>query len=122
MGFWGDDPPYHHPVFILTHHASEPVEMAGGTSFNFVTDGFESALEQAREAAGGKDVSLGGGASTVQQYLRAGLLDEMIVSLVPVFLGGGTRLFDNLGSAPRRPKQVEVIEAPGVTHLRYRFA
>jgi dihydrofolate reductase len=122
MGFWGDDPPYHHAVFILTHHAREPVEMEGGTTFNFVTDGIESALEQAREAAAGKDVSLGGGATTVQQYLAAGLLDEMTITLVPVFLGDGTRLFDNLGKAPRRPEQVEAIEAPGVTHLRYRFA
>jgi dihydrofolate reductase len=122
MGFWGDNPPYHHPVFILTHHAREPVEMKGGTTFNFVTDGIESALEQAREAAAGKDVSLGGGATTVQQYLAAGLLDEMTITLVPVFLGDGTRLFDNLGKAPRRPEQVEAIEAPGVTHLRYRFA
>jgi dihydrofolate reductase len=122
MGFWGDDPPYHHAVFILTHHAREPVEMEGGTTFNFVTDGIESALEQAHEAAAGKDVSLGGGATTVQQYLAAGLLDEMTITLVPVFLGDGTRLFDNLGKAPRRPEQVEAIEAPGVTHLRYRFA
>jgi dihydrofolate reductase len=122
MGFWGDDPPYHHAVFILTHHAREPVEMEGGTTFNFVTDGIESAFEQAREAAAGKDVSLGGGATTVQQYLAAGLLDEMTITLVPVFLGDGTRLFDNLGKAPRRPEQVEAIEAPGVTHLRYRFA
>jgi dihydrofolate reductase len=121
-GFWGDDPPYHHPVFILTHHAREPVEMRGGTTFNFVTDGIESALEQARDAAGGRDVSLGGGAATVQQYLAAGLLDEALITLVPVFLGEGTRLFENVGDAPRRPEQVEVIEAPGVTHLRYRFA
>ena len=121
-GFWGENPPYHHPVFILTHHAREPVEMEGETTFHFVTDGIESALEQARNAAGGKDVSLGGGPSTVQEYLAAGLLDEMVISLVPIFLGAGTRLFDNLGSAPRRPEQVEVVEAPGVTHLRYRFA
>jgi len=121
-GFWGENPPYHHPVFILTHHAREPVEMEGETTFHFVTDGIESALEQARNAASGKDVSLGGGPSTVQEYLAAGLLDEMVISLVPIFLRAGTRLFDNLGSAPRRPEQVEVVEAPGVTHLRYRFA
>jgi dihydrofolate reductase len=122
MGFWGEDPPYHHPVFILTHHPRGPVEMQGGTSFNFVTDGIESALEQARAAAGEQDVSLGGGPSTVRTYLAAGLLDELLISLVPVLLGGGTRVFDDLGAAPRRPEQTEVVEAPGVTHLRYRFA
>jgi dihydrofolate reductase len=121
MGFWGDDPPYHHPVFVLTHHVREPVEMQGGTTFHFVTDGAESALEQAREAATGKDVSLGGGASTVQQYLNAGLVDEILISLVPVFLHGGTRLFDNLRQGAPKPHQVEVVEAPGVTHIRYRF-
>jgi dihydrofolate reductase len=96
--------------------------MEGGTTFHFVTDGVESALEQARDAAGGKDVSLGGGPSTVREYIAAGFLDEMVISLVPVFLGDGTRPFDNLGAAPRRPEQVDVVEAPGVTHLRYRFA
>jgi dihydrofolate reductase len=95
--------------------------MEGGTTFYFVTGGIESALEQARDAAGGKDVSLGGGASAVQQCLAAGHLDELLLSLVPVFLGSGTRLFDNLGADVRRPEQVEVVEAPGVTHLRYRF-
>ena len=121
-GFWGDNPPYHHPVFVLTHHARDPLEMEGGTTFYFVADGIESALEQARDAAEGKDVSLGGGASAAQQYLAAGLLDEVLLSLVPVFLGGGTRLFDNLGTNVARPQQVEVVEAPGVTHLRYRLA
>jgi dihydrofolate reductase len=122
MGFWGEDPPYHHPVFILTHHPRGPVEMQGGTTFNFVTDGIESALEQARAAAGEQDVSVGGGPSTARTYLAAGLLDELLISLVPVFLGDGTRLFDDLGASPRRPEQTEVVEAPGVTHLRYRFA
>jgi dihydrofolate reductase len=121
MGYWGEEPPYHHPVFVLTHHARDPVEMKGGTTFHFVTDGIESALEQAREAAGGKDVSLGGGPSTVAESLRAGLLDEMLISLVPVFLGDGQRPFDGLAGAPRRPEQIEVVEAPGVTHLRYRL-
>jgi len=120
-GYWGEDPPYHHPVFVLTHHAREPLQMQGGTTFHFVTDGIESALEQARNAAEGKDVSLGGGAATVQPYLAAGLVDEMLISLVPVFLGAGTRLFDNLGPNPPRPRQIEAIAAPGVTHLRYRF-
>jgi dihydrofolate reductase len=119
-GFWGANPPYHHPVFVLTHHAREPLEMEGGTTFHFVTDGIESALEQAKEAAAGKDVSLGGGATAVQQYLAAGLVDEILISLVPVFLGGGTRLFDNLGESRPRLEQVQVVEAPGVTHIRYR--
>jgi dihydrofolate reductase len=120
-GYWGEEPPYHHPVFVLTQHAREPLEMKGGTTFSFVTDGIESALEQARAAGAGKDVSLGGGATAAQQYLAAGLLDEALISFVPVFLGGGTRLFENLGASPRRPRQVETVEAPGVTHIRYRF-
>jgi dihydrofolate reductase len=118
-GWWGDNPPYHSPVFVLTHHTREPLEMQGGTTFHFVTDGIESALEQARSAAGEKDVSLGGGADVTQQYLAAGLLDEIVVSIVPVFLGSGARLFDNLGDATPRLEQAEAIEAPGVTHIRY---
>jgi dihydrofolate reductase len=93
--------------------------MQGGTTFYFVTDGIESALEQARAAAGGKDVSIGGGASVVQQYLAAGLLDEMLISIVPVILRGGARLFDNLGDPPPQLRQVQAVEAPGVTHIRY---
>jgi dihydrofolate reductase len=116
-GWWGDDPPYHHPVFVLTHHPREPVEMQGGTTFHFVTDGIESALEQARAAAGEKVVSLAGGASVAQQYLAAGLLDEIVVSIVPNLLGGGARLFENLGEA--KLEQVESVGAPGVTHIRY---
>ena len=116
-GWWGDDPPYHHPVFVLTHHPRGPVEMDGGTTFYFVTEGIESALEHARVAAGDKDVSLGGGASVAQQYLAAGLLDELVVSIVPTLLGGGARLFENLGDA--RLEQVESVDAPGVTHIRY---
>ncbi len=119
-GWWGDDPPYHYPVFVLTHHAREPVEMEGGTTFHFVTDGIESALEQARRAAGGKDVMLWGGAGAVNQYLAAGLLDELELHVVPVLLGDGARLFDDLGDAEVRLEQVRAIEAPGVTHLRYR--
>src|SRR5437764_7897272 len=95
--WWGDDPPFHHPVFILTHHAREPVTKQGGTTFSFVTDGIESALAQARAAAGEKNVAIGGGASTAQQYLAAGLLDELQIHLVPVLLGDGVRLFDNRG-------------------------
>ena len=116
-GWWGDDPPYHHPVFVLTHHPREPVEMQGGTAFHFVTDGIESALEQARAAAGEKTVSLAGGASVAQQYLAAGLLDELVVSIVPNLLGGGARLFENVGDA--KLVQVESVEAPGVNHIRY---
>ena len=117
QGWWGDDPPFHHPVYVLTRYSRDPLEMQGGTTFHFVTDGIESALEQARTAAGEKDVSLGGGASVAQQYLAAGLLDEIVVSIVPVLLGSGARLFDNVGDATL--KQVESVEAPGVTHIRY---
>jgi dihydrofolate reductase len=118
-GYWGDNPPYHHPVFVLTRYPREPLEMQGGTTFFFVTDGIESALEQARAVAGDKDVSLGGGASVAQQYLAAGLLDELLISVVPVFLGSGARLFDNLGAATPKLEQVEAIDAPGATHIRY---
>jgi dihydrofolate reductase len=118
-GWWGDDPPFHGPVFVLTHHPREPLEMQGGTTFHFVTDGIESALEQARQAAGGRDVSLGGGASVAQQYLAAGLIDEIEISVVPLLLGGGARLLENVG-ADLKLEQVRAIEAPGVTHLKYR--
>ena len=116
-GWWGDDPPYHHPVFVLTSHERDPLEMQGGTTFHFVTDGIESALEQARAAAAEKDVSLGGGASVAQQYLAAGLLDEIVVSIVPILLGGGARLFENVGDA--KLEQVGSVDAPGVTHITY---
>ena len=119
-GWWGDDPPYHHHVFIVTHHPRDPVEMRGGTTFHFVTDGIESALEQAKEAAGGKDVKLWGGGQIVQQYLAAGLLDELELHVVPLVLGGGARIFDNLQDADVRLEQVRAVEAPGVTHLKYR--
>jgi dihydrofolate reductase len=118
-GWWGDNPPYHHPVYVLTRHPREPLELEGGTTFHFVTDGIGSALEQARAAAGNRDVSIGGGASVVQQYLAAGLLDELLVSIVPILLGGGARLFDNLGEPTPTLRQVEAVEAPGVTHIRY---
>jgi dihydrofolate reductase len=119
-GWWGDDPPFHTPVFVLTHHAREPVAMQGGTSFTFVTDGIEPALEQAQEAAGGKDVALGGGADIAQQYLAAGLIDEMQINVVPVLLGGGTRLLDNLAGADLKLEPIRVVETPDVTHLKYR--
>jgi dihydrofolate reductase len=119
-GWWGDDPPFHTPVFIVTHHARESVAKEGGTTFNFVSDGIESALERAREAAGGKDVALGGGANVAQQYLKAGLIDEMQIHLVPVLLGDGARLFDNVGADDVALECTRAIEATGVTHLRYR--
>ncbi|MBD0280771.1 MAG: dihydrofolate reductase family protein [Thermoleophilaceae bacterium] len=120
--WWGDDPPFHHPVFVLTHHAREPVPKRGGTTFTFVTDGIEAALEQARAAAGGKDVGVGGGAIVAQQYLKAGLLDDVRLHLVPVLLGDGVRLFENhvADTAPKL-ERTRVIESPtGVTHLEYR--
>ena len=104
-------------MFVLTNHPREPVEMQGGTTYYFVTDGIESALEQARAAAGEQEVSLAGGASVAQQYLAAGLLDEIVVSVVPNVLGGGSRLFENLGDV--KLQQVESVGAPGVTHIRY---
>ncbi|HET8525263.1 MAG TPA: dihydrofolate reductase family protein [Actinomycetota bacterium] len=116
-GWWGDDPPYHAPVFVVTHHPREPLEMAGGTTFWFVTDGIEAALERARDAAGERDVLLGGGADVANQYLRAGLLDEFELHVAPVLLGAGERLFVDVGSPELR--QVRVIEAPGVTHVKY---
>ncbi len=119
-GWWGDDPPFHVPVFILTHHAREPVSKQGGTSFTFVTGGIEAALEQARAAAGDKDVALGGGAEVAQQYLAAGLLDEIQIHLVPLLLRDGVRLFDRLGSEPIELQSTRVIESPSVTHLRFR--
>lgn len=121
QGWWGDEPPFHTPVFVLTHHAREPLAMKGGTTFAFVTEGIESALERAKEAASGKDVSLGGGADVARQYLAAGLLDELQLNVVPVLLGAGTPLFDE-GSAGAALEQIQVVEAPGVTHLRYRVA
>ena len=119
-GWWGDDPPYHYPVFIVTHHPRDPVEMDGGTTFHFVTDGIEPALEQATKAAAGKDVVLWGGGHIVQQCLAAGLLDELELHVVPVLLGDGARIFDNLGDAEVQLEQVRAVEAPGVTHLKYR--
>ncbi len=119
QGFWGDEPPYHHPVFVLTRHAREPLELHGGTTFYFVTDGIGSALTEARAAAEDEDVSIGGGANVVQQFLAAGYLDELVVSVRPILLGGGARLFDNLGEPLPALRQVEAIDAPGVTHIRY---
>jgi dihydrofolate reductase len=118
-GWWGEDPPFHTPVFVLTHHEREPLEKQGGTTFTFVTDGIEPALELAKEAAGGKDVALGGGADVIQQYLAAGLVDELQLNVVPVLLGDGTRLFDKIVGTDVKLEPVHVVEAPGVTHLKY---
>ncbi len=115
-GWWGENPPYHHPVFVLTHHPRESFEMDGGTVFHFVTDGIESALERAFAAAGGLDVRLGGGAATIQQYLRAGLVDEMHVAIVPILLGSGERLLDNVGDTGL--ESVSVVASPAVAHVR----
>lgn len=121
-GWWGDDPPYHYPVFVLTHHPRDPLEMEGGTTFHFVTDGIESALERATKAAGGKDVMIWGGANVINQYLAAGLLQEIELHVVPVLLGDGARLFDDLGNASVRLEQVRAVEAPGVTHIKYKIS
>jgi dihydrofolate reductase len=120
-GWWGDEPPYRYPVFVVTHHPRDPVEMQGGTTYQFATDGIEAALEQAKEAAGGKDVMLYGGAQIVNEYLAAGLLDVLELHVVPLLLGGGARLFDDVGPAVRL-EQVRAVEAPGVTHLKYAAA
>ena len=117
-GWWGDNPPFHTPVYVLTHHAREPLEMEGGTTFFFVTDGIESALEQAKAAAGQKDVQIGGGADVIQQYLAAGLVDEFDLHVVPILLGGGARLLENVGHL--KLEQLRAIDAPGVTHIKYR--
>ena len=120
-GWWGDDPPFHHPVFVLTHHAREPVTKRGRTTFSFVTEGIESALEQARAAAGEREVAVGGGANVTQQYLRAGLLDELQIHVVPLLLGDGVRLFeDHVGGEPPELERTRVIDSPAVTHLGYR--
>jgi dihydrofolate reductase len=118
-GWWGEDPPYHTPVFVLTHHERPPLELEGGTTFHFVTDGIESALERAVAAADGRDVTIAGGASTVQQYLRAGLVDELSVHVAPALLGGGERLFDNLGGGPVGFDLVELVASPAAAHFRY---
>jgi dihydrofolate reductase len=118
-GWWGEDPPYHHPVFVLTHHPRRPLQMKGGTTFNFVTDGIESALAQAKDAAAGRDVWLAGGASVVNQYLAARLVDEIDLSIAPVVLGAGARLFEGLERGALALKQVRVINAPDVTHVNY---
>ena len=117
-GWWGEEPPYHAPVFVLTHHERAPVEMAGGTTFHFVTDGFDAAYARAVEAAGDRGVLIAGGASTIRQALAAGVLDEIVLDVAPVLLGGGERLFDGVADPGLTP--TEVIGSPKATHIRYR--
>jgi dihydrofolate reductase len=119
-GWWGDDPPFHCPVYVLTHFPRDPVEMEGGTSFHFVTAGIETAIAAAREAAGDQDVSVGG-ASTLQQTIAAGLLDEIVVTQVPILLGGGERLFDNLAPGATEIELTDVVQGPEALHLTYRL-
>jgi dihydrofolate reductase len=118
-GWWGNDPPFHHPVFVLTHHARAPLALEGGTTFTFVSDGIQSALDQARRAAQGKDVALAGGAKAAQQYLAAGLVDEMEIHLVPILLGAGEMLFERVGDDLHGLALVRTVAAPNVTHLKY---
>lgn len=119
-GWWGEDPPYHVPVFVLTHHEREPLEMEGGTTFQFVTEGIESALDRAREAAGEADITVIGGAKAIQQYLAAGYIDELEISISPRLLGGGERLLDNVDGADIELEQLRAVEGVGVTHVSYR--
>ena len=119
-GWWGENPPFHRPVFVVTHHEREPLTLAD-TTFTFVTGGIESALAQAREAAAGRDVLISGGADVINQYLAAGLVDELELHVVPILLGGGARLFDGVGPEVEL-EQVRAVEAPGVTHVKYRVA
>lgn len=119
-GHWGEIPPFHGPVFVLTHHSRKPLEMDGGTTFHFVTDGIETALERAQAAAGDRDVRISGGADTVRQYVEAGLADEIQLQLVPVLLGDGIRLFESLDTGPIELERTRVVETPGVTHPHFR--
>jgi dihydrofolate reductase len=119
-GWWGPEPPYHAPVFVLTHHAREPIEMDGGTTFHFVTGGFDAAYAQARETGGDDGVDIAGGAWTVRQALIAGVVDELTLDIAPVLLGSGERIFDGVESLGMEP--VEVLHSPLATHIRYRRA
>jgi len=118
-GWWGDNPPFHHSVFVLTHHPRPPLALEGGTTFHFITGGIELALEQAKRAAGGKDLALAGGAQVAREYLLAGLVDEMLISLVPILMGSGERLLDGVGNDLRGLKLTETVAAPDVTHLLF---
>jgi dihydrofolate reductase len=117
-GWWGDDPPFHHPVFVLTHHPRPSLTMRGGTTFHFVGDGIEAALQRAFEAADGGDVRVGGGSATIQQYLRAGLVDELHLAIVPILLGGGERFFDHLDGGPEGYECVDFVSSGAVAHAR----
>ena len=117
-GWWGRNPPFHHPVFVLTHYARAPLELEGGTTFHFVTGGTGEALDRAREAAGGRDVALAGGAKAAQQYLAARLVDEMLINLVPILLGGGERLFEGVGTDLAGLRPVRTVATAKVTHLK----
>jgi dihydrofolate reductase len=119
QGWWGEEPPFHKPVFVLTHHEREPLTL-GETTFTFVTDGIESALAQARQAAGEDDVTIGGGANVAQQYLSAGLVDQMQLNVAPILLGDGTRLFEDGAGAGLDLEPILVVDTPDVTHIRYR--
>jgi dihydrofolate reductase len=118
-GWWGDTPPFGHPVFVLTHYPRGPLELKGGTTFTFVTNGIEAAIEQARRAAGGRDISLAGGAKAAQQYLAAGLVDEMEINLAPTILGDGERLFDSVGDDLHGLKLMRTVATPAVTHVKF---
>ena len=120
IGPWGENPTFHMPIFVLSHETRKPITKQGGTTYYFITEGIESTLKKAKQAAGGKDIMLLGGANAAQQYLKAGLLDEIQLHLVPVLLGEGIRLFENIGTQPINLEQMSVIEEPGVTHLRFR--
>jgi dihydrofolate reductase len=118
-GWWGRKPPFHHPVFVLTHYPRSPLELEGGTTFHFVTGGIGEALDRAREAARGLDVALAGGANAAQQYLATGLVDEMLINLVPILLGGGERLFDGPGTDMAGLRPVRTVATAKVTHLKF---
>jgi len=118
-GWWGENPPFHTPVFVLTHHAREPLAMQGGTTFHFVTEGIHAALDRARNVAGAKDIALGGGADVAQQYLKAGLIDEMEIHVVPLLLGDGARLFDNMDGRQTAYECIRVVSSPSVSHFKY---
>jgi dihydrofolate reductase len=118
-GWWGANPPFHHPVFVVTHHRRDPLKLEGGTTFTFVTDGIEAALDLAKRAAGGRDVALGGGARVAQQYFLAGLVDQMEINLVPTLLGDGARLFDDVGDDLNGLQLVRTVATPAVTHLKF---
>ncbi len=118
-GWWGENPPYHHPVFVLTHHAREPLTLEGGNTFTFVTDGIESALTQARRAAGGKHISLAGGAHAASQYLAAGFVDEIYLHIAPILLGSGERLFEGAGTDLHGLQLVKTVAAPKAVHLKF---